>query len=87
MKEGKKAKNRYRAFEIEEKLKDIPHGWIQWKGTDVCMDVHCKCGHLGHVDGDFMYEIQCENCGTKYSLNGHIELVEIEEAENPLITD
>ncbi len=34
-------------------------GWIQWKGTDVCIDLHCVCGNNGHVDGDFMYEVQC----------------------------
>jgi hypothetical protein len=33
------------------------HGWIQWKGTDVCMDIHCECGTLSHIDGEFAYII------------------------------
>ena len=56
--------------------KTDPHGWIQWKGTDVCMDVHCKCGHHSHIDGDFIYFLECPKCGTVYELNGHIQLIE-----------
>jgi hypothetical protein len=50
-----------------------PHGWIQWKGTDVCMDFHCKCGELGHLDGDFVYYVKCGACGQVYELSGHVE--------------
>lgn len=52
-----------------------PHGWIQFKGTNLCMDVHCKCGHLTHIDGDFIYFLKCVKCGQIYELNGHIELI------------
>ena len=38
-------------------ISDGPHGWIQWKGTDVCIDLHCECGSHGHVDGDFVYYV------------------------------
>lgn len=38
-----------------------PHGWIQWKGTSVCMDVHCACGAHGHVDADFAYTLKCKH--------------------------
>lgn len=55
------------------------YGWIQWKGTDVCIDIHCKkCNELTHFDGDFMYFITCVKCGTIYEANGHIELIERE---------
>lgn len=57
--------------------KEKPHGWIQWKGTDVCIDIHCKCGEHSHFDGDFLYTVQCPSCGACYMLNPHIELVEI----------
>lgn len=40
------------------------HGWIQWKGTDVCMDVHCKCGEHSHLDAEFAYYIKCPKCGS-----------------------
>lgn len=41
-------------------------GWIQWKGTDICIDIHCKCGHSSHVDDYFMYYFECKKCGTIY---------------------
>lgn len=75
----KKAVNYKQAWEIQDKQEGKPHGWVQWKGTDVCMDVHCKCGHHSHVDGMFAHHVKCPNCGTYYFCNGHIELIEIEE--------
>lgn len=62
---------------VWEQYKGIPHGWIQFKGTDICMDLSCKCGYLGHFDGYFAYNIKCPKCGTMYCCNGHIELIEI----------
>ena len=58
-----------------------PHGWIQWKGTDVCMDVHCDCGHHGHIDADFAYCYECTNCGQRFQLNGHIKLHKLTKEE------
>lgn len=57
------------------------HGWVQWKGTDVCVDVHCKCGQSGHVDGYFFYYYICSNCGTRYALGQHVKLIELTEDE------
>ena len=51
-----------------------PHGWIQWKGTDVCMDVHCACGEHTHIDSSFTYHIKCGKCGQVYECDGHIKL-------------
>lgn len=51
-----------------------PHGWIQWKGADVCMDIHCTCGHHGHFDGGGCYHIKCPACGQVYECDGHIQL-------------
>lgn len=64
MKNHKIAKDREEAWEIQETHKDKPHGWIQWKGTDVCMDIHCKCGFHGHVDAEFAYFVKCLECLT-----------------------
>lgn len=58
-----------------------PHGWIQWKGTDVCIDIHCKCGESVHFDGDFMYYVRCPYCNQIYEANGHIELIPVDEKE------
>ena len=61
--------------------KGQPHGWIQWKGTDVCMDLYCVCGVHGHLDSEFAYYVRCEGCGRAYLCNAHIELVPMEDEE------
>lgn len=73
----KKAKDENEAWEIQTEYK--PGGWIQWKGSDICMDVWCKCGNQGHIDADFCYFVECQECGTIYFCNGHIELIELEK--------
>lgn len=86
MKKGKRAANSDEAWEIQETFSDRPHGWIQWKGTNVCMDVHCKCGCHSHIDADFAYFFKCPNCKTVYMCNGHIELIQIDkEPENCVV--
>jgi len=77
MKEHKKANDQYSAWQLEEKFEGLPHGSIQWKGTEVCMDINCICGHQSHIDAEFLYYVQCPECKKVYSLNGHIELIEI----------
>ena len=78
----KLAKDKNEAYKIQEDYKGKPHGWIQWKGTDVCMDVHCKCGYLSHIDGEFTYYVKCPKCETIYHCNGHIELSEVLNVES-----
>lgn len=75
----KKAKNMDEAWKLQETYAGKPHGCVQWKGTDVCMDIYCKCGHHSHIDCDFTYAVKCPACGTSYMCNGHIELIEVEE--------
>jgi len=72
------AKDTEEAWEIQDKREGQPHGWIQWKGTDVCMDVYCICGEHSHVDGDFYYDLQCPSCKRIYCTNGHIEFIELQ---------
>ena len=55
------------------------HGFIQWKGTDVCMDVYCKCGNQSHIDGYCAYYIKCLNCNTIYRLDNYIQLIQLTE--------
>jgi len=59
----------------------IPHGLIQWKGTDVCMDVFCECGHHGHFDGGFFYFFECSQCGKRYKVGQHIKLIPLTKEE------
>lgn len=60
---------------------DGPAGWIQWKGTDVCMDVTCACGAAGHFDGDFVYFLRCPECGRVYSVGQSVRLYEMTPEE------
>ena len=53
-------------MELKEAASDV---FIQWKGTDVCLDFHCyKCNTFGHVDADFVYFIQCPTCRQVYQM-------------------
>lgn len=57
------------------------HGWIQWKGTEVCIDTHCKCGHHGHYDGLFFYFYQCPACGAKYAVGQVVKMIELTDQQ------
>lgn len=57
------------------------HGWIQWKGTQVCMDVHCKCGAHCHVDADFAYFLKCPHCQRVYATGCNVKLIELNEEQ------
>ncbi len=76
-----KKKTYQSAWDNQKTFGGSPHGWIQWKGTNVCIDIHCECGELSHYDGEFMYVIQCPACNRKYFANGNIELIEIEDPQ------
>lgn len=47
---------------------DEPHAFVQYKGTDICMDFHCECGAQCHFDGDFAYVVQCPHCKAKWEM-------------------
>jgi len=51
------------------------HGWIQWKGTNVCIDLHCPCGAHDHIDAGFAYFYRCSGCGRGYALGQTIKLI------------
>jgi len=50
---------------------------LQWKGSDICADFHCKCGAHGHIDADFVYYYKCAKCGRIYSMPGWMPLMEL----------
>ena len=75
----KTAKDSRAAFKMQERYEGAPHGWIQWKGTDVCMDIYCVCGKHSHIDEQFAYHVKCPACHRVYSCNGHIEFILLEE--------
>ena len=57
---------KYKPLLINE---SVPHARLQWKGTDACIDFYCDCGIASHIDGDFIYYVECGNCGRIYELN------------------
>jgi phage FluMu protein Com len=63
-------------------LKKKPHGWIQWKGTSVCMDLHCSCGKLSHLDAEFAYAVKCPHCKKSYFVSGFVEMVPMSDQES-----
>ncbi len=56
----------------------IPNAFIQWKGTDACIDLYCSCGNQEHLDKDFLYEWKCHKCKRLYKLDATIRLIEID---------
>lgn len=63
-----------------------PQVFIQYKGTDICLDLRCPCGVLGHFDGYFAYAIECGACGRKFTLPTTLELLPWnEDAHEPVL--
>lgn len=48
------------------------HMFIQWKGTDVCLDLHCPCGEHCHFDGYGAYVVQCPSCGAMFEMGTQV---------------
>lgn len=57
-----------------------PCGWIQHKGSSLCIDMHCKCGYHGHLDSDFCYYYECPSCKTLYEVGSHVRLWEVDRS-------
>lgn len=81
----------YHAFYDAVYSQDHPrgesHGWIQWKGTDVCIDIHCVCGHSGHVDGDFFYHYRCPSCQRVYAVGQNVKLIPLTAEQVQFLAD
>jgi hypothetical protein len=50
--------------------------FVQWKGTDVCLDFHCQCGYHAHFDGDFAYQLRCVRCERVFEMPDTFVLTE-----------
>ena len=59
--------------------------FIQWKSTDIMIEVYCPCGGGGYFSGWFMYFIKCTSCGQVYECGTSIELKPIDEAPKGVI--
>lgn len=51
-----------------ESSPNVPYAFVQWKGTDVCMDFHCDCGADCHFDGYFASEVKCPHCNAIWEM-------------------
>jgi hypothetical protein len=58
--------------------------FIQWKGTDVCLDFWCPCGSGGHFDGYGAYSLRCPDCGRTFDLG---QQVLVRETDRPFSSD
>ena len=77
---------RHKALEMSSFINDNPpnpYAFIQWKGTDVCMDFHCECGAHCHFDGYFAYVVKCPHCKTLYEMPCHIIPRKVNEGTYP----
>lgn len=75
----------FKSFDSPQVSFDIrkdPFAGIQWKGTDVCMDVHCECGHHSHIDCAFSYFVRCPMCNAVYECNPRIQLIRRPEMDD-----
>ena len=52
---------------------------MQLKGTDICMDLHCKCGCSSHIDGMFTFYVECPECGEVYKVHSDVKLSEVKD--------
>lgn len=57
----------------------VPHVFIQWKGTAVCLDFHCECGAHHHVDDMFVYALKCGFCGALYEMPSSVAVKKVEK--------
>lgn len=48
------------------------HMFIQWKGSEVCLDFDCACGESGHIDAAFVYFVRCPACGAVYEMGTQV---------------
>ena len=46
--------------------------YIQWKGTEACLDFHCECGHYTHFDTTFTNSLLCSACGAHWDLKSQV---------------
>jgi len=76
----------YDALETQEP-KYESCGWIQWKGTDVCIDLHCACGNHSHADRDFLYYWRCPDCHRVYSLAPQVKLIPLTDEQAQYVMD
>lgn len=58
--------------------------FIQWKGTDLCMDFNCpECGAHSHFDGFFGYVIECRKCKALFEMPTDVPVKRVDKDTYP----
>ncbi len=70
---------------MDDKPKPKTYATMQMKGTDICADFQCECGHHNHYDGYFAHALKCSGCGAIYGVNPTIELTKINNFEGSFL--
>lgn len=67
---------------------DIPKGQpgeafgrVLWRLTHVYIDLHCKCGHVGHCEGADFHYYRCALCKTEYAVGRNVTLIELTQEQ------
>ncbi len=61
------------------------NNYIQWKGTDVCIDIHCpECETGSHFDGYFMYQYECPKCKSVFQMGESVEMIKLDKPNEKL---
>ena len=53
---------------------DANRAFIQWKGSDVTMEVECLCGESFAKTGEFAYQADCPHCCRHYQVDSHMRI-------------
>jgi hypothetical protein len=50
--------------------------FIQWKNTELCVDIYCPCDPSTprHFDGYFAHRLQCDNCSAVYEMGTQVRM-------------
>jgi len=83
----KESRPSYDTIYSRDNKETVSGGWVQYKGTDLCVDLHCECGHHGHYDGLFAYAMKCSKCTTPYAVGQNIKLIPLGHKEEEYFTD
>lgn len=59
--------------------------FIQWKGTEVCLDFYCPCGESSHLDSAFAYFVQCPSCDTVFELGTQVIIKRVQEPTETML--
>lgn len=62
-----------------------PTNNLQWKGIDICIDLHCDCGVTSHADGFSFGFIQCPSCLQVYKLDHVVAMDKVSQFSDEFV--